>query len=563
MKFASLTALCFCFILLQGYGRTLIPVPPDSAGKVNLWAYTILDLAQQKAKPGAVIKVAVVDDGFRLSHKVLKDFVYTNEKEIPGNFQDDDNNGFVDDIHGWDISDNDPDVTVPKGREDLLFHGTYIAGTITTIFQKCYGSEASNYLKIIPVKVLSDNAKNTYLADGYKGLKYAIDMGADIICCAWSGGTISRDEENMISQAIRKGIIIIGSAGNLMTEKADLPSSLPGVFCVAAVDSALRKMKQSNYGMRIDIVAPGVSVYGPYTVADNAFTYDVGTSPAAALITGCIAVLKAMKPTASSAEILDALRNTATPVDIVNPTYCGKLGAGIPDMAKAMEYLTNPDLKYTSFNPLRAKGKIYFNKKLSPQSWEIHPSGAYKGIHIYSASSAYKGLIKLYAGDSAVYSGAIGGISKGLYIPGSRFHIELQAKSQIPKYLEFSYYMETIDSSLLYCSGIQNLENDNGIITDNSGNEDYANNTSCKWIITAPQNKRINIEFENIDTQPNVDYVWIFSGNASLQENVIAKFSGTKKPPVITSLTNQVLIWFITDAATVGKGWKLKYHFVD
>ena len=266
MKFASLTALCFCFILLQGYGRTLIPVPPDSAGKVNLWAYTILDLAQQKAKPGAVIKVAVVDDGFRLSHKVLKDFVYTNEKEIPGNFQDDDNNGFVDDIHGWDISDNDPDVTVPKGREDLLFHGTYIAGTITTIFQKCYGSEASNYLKIIPVKVLSDNAKNTYLADGYKGLKYAIDMGADIICCAWSGGTISRDEENMISQAIRKGIIIIGSAGNLMTEKADLPSSLPGVFCVAAVDSALRKMKQSNYGMRIDIVAPGVSVCGPYTV---------------------------------------------------------------------------------------------------------------------------------------------------------------------------------------------------------------------------------------------------------------------------------------------------------
>ena len=555
--------MLFCIVSVSGNSTGLTSFPPDSSRKSDNWAYSILNIIPQKAKPGTVVKVAVVDDGFLLTHKALKNFVFTNEKEIPGNFQDDDNNGFVDDVHGWDISDADADVTVPKGRENFLFHGTYISGIITSVFQKCYGSEAANYLKIIPVKVLSDNAKNTYLSDGYKGLKYAIDMGSDIICCAWSGGTIGHDEEMMISDAIRKGIIIVGSSGNLMTEKADLPSSFPGVFCVAAVDSTLKKMKQSNYGMRIDISAPGVAVYGPYSVADNAFTYDDGTSPAAALITGCLAILKVLNPQASSSEILDAIRNTASPIDNINLTYCGKLGTGIPDMAKAAEYLSDPDFKFTSFNSLRPEGKIFYNKKLSPQSWEIHPSGAYKGIHIYSDSPVYKGTVKLYSGDSAVYSGAVGSISKGHYIPGSRFKIELQSRSQIPKYVEFSYYMETIDSSLLYCSGIQNLENDNGVITDNSGEETYANNTSCKWQITAPPKKRIQIEFENIDTQPNVDFIWIFDGNSTLQENVIAKFSGNLKPPVITSSKNQVLIWFITDATAVGKGWKLKYHFVD
>lgn len=61
--------------------------------------------------------MAVVDDGFRLSHKTLKNYIYTNEKEVPGNFQDDDQNGYVDDVQGWDASDGDNDVALPKGRE--------------------------------------------------------------------------------------------------------------------------------------------------------------------------------------------------------------------------------------------------------------------------------------------------------------------------------------------------------------------------------------------------------------------------------------------------------------
>ena len=192
MKIPAFLAVSFCFLCLTGFAKPVHAALPDSGTtvKTDLWAYNILNIIRQKAVPGKVLRVAVVDDGFRLTHKSIKDFIFTNEKEVPGNFQDDDQNGYPDDIHGWDISDNDNDVSVPKGKEEVFYHGTYISGVITGIFRQCFGEEASKYLKIIPVKVLSSNAKSTYLADGYKGMKYACDLGADIVCCAWSGGFI-------------------------------------------------------------------------------------------------------------------------------------------------------------------------------------------------------------------------------------------------------------------------------------------------------------------------------------------------------------------------------------
>ena len=565
MKIPAFLAVSFCFLCLTGFAKPVHAALPDSGTtvKTDLWAYNILNIIRQKAVPGKVLRVAVVDDGFRLTHKSIKDFIFTNEKEVPGNFQDDDQNGYPDDIHGWDISDNDNDVSVPKGKEEVFYHGTYISGVITGIFRQCFGEEASKYLKIIPVKVLSSNAKSTYLADGYKGLKYACDLGADIVCCAWSGGFISEEDKAVISRAVSKGTIIVGSAGNFFTEKVELPSSLPGVFCVAAIDSSMRKEKYSNYGMRIDFSAPGSNVYGPVPLADNSYSYEEGTSPAAAIIAGCAAILKALNPGASSREILDALVVSSRPVDSLNTGFCGKLGSGLPDMAKAINFITDPEVRFTIFNPFLPKGRIFYQRKKSPMSWEIKPSGAYKGIHLYSTIPGSAGQVKIYGPDTLFYSGAVANISNGIFLPGSRFRIELQPGSKLSKQLEFSYYMETIDSTTLYCKDIQYLNAENGIITDNSGNENYANNCSCKWQIKVSEGKRIRIEFEEIDTEPNVDYVWFFEGTSTLQENLLAKFSGKTVPPVIITTTNQVLIWFLTDSHTVGKGWKMRYTAIE
>lgn len=563
-KRIGLPTILACF-LFSTPSEAIRPASPDSGGSRagKLWAYEILNIAKQKAREGAVVKVAVVDDGFRLSHLALKDFIYTNTEEIPDNFQDDDQNGYADDVAGWDVSDSDNDVSVPRGKENEYYHGTYIAGIITSVFQRCYGSDASKHLKIIPVKVLSDRAKNTFLADGYRGIRYACEMGADIICCAWSGGPMSDDDKALIRKAIGKGTIIVGSAGNFFSEKAEFPSSFPGVACVAALDSTLKKSKQSNFGMRVDLAAPGTSVYGAYPAANNSYVCESGTSPAAAIVAGCAAILKVLKPEASSTELLDALRNTSTAVDSINLSYCGKLGAGIPDMAKAAEYLVNPAFRYGCFSPSRPEGKIFYKKKVSPQSWMISPSGAFKGIHIASASANYKGNVTIFSNDSLRYSGPIGAISREIYIPGSQFKVELQSKPGVSKMLELAYYMETIDSTLIYCRDIQEIESLEGIVSDNSGSENYANNCSCKWLLKAPKGKRIRIEFDEMDTQPNVDFVWIFDGSETLQENILAKFSGSNRPPVITTLSNQVLLWFVTDSITTGKGWRMKYQVVD
>jgi serine protease len=523
----------------------------------------MLNLVGQKAMEGSVVRVAVVDDGFRLSHKLLRDFIFTNTQDQPGNFQDDDMNGFTDDVHGWDISDNDADVSVPRGRESYFYHGTYIAGVIAAMFQSFYGEDAKKYLQIIPVKVLSNHAQNKYLADGYKGIRYATEMGADIICCAWSGGNISAGDQAILDAAIAKGIMVIASAGNFYSEKAEAPSSYPGVFCVAALDSIFRKARFSNFGMRVDISAPGDSVYGPHPLADNAFICDDGTSPGTAIIAGCAAILKSVSPEAGAEEIFDALRNTAIPVDSMNLTFCGKLGAGIPDMSQAIEYIRDPEFKYRAFAPLRSEGKIWFRKNNRISSWKIRPAGAYKGIHLKSLSGEPKRKINLYAGDSIWYAGNIAGISKWTYIPGSRFTIEIPSGEKPPKELELSYYMETIDSTTLYCRDVLYLDGASGILTDGSGDENYANNCSCKWLITVPGNKRIRIVVTAIDTQPNVDYIWIFEGNATLQENLLAKFSGNGSPPSIISGTNQVLVWFSSDKTTTGKGWTLEYSSVE
>jgi hypothetical protein len=104
------------------------------------------------------------------------------------------------------------------------------------------------------------------------------------------------------------------------------------------------------------------------------------------------------------------------------------------------------------------------------------------------------------------------------------------------------------------------IEVKDGIITDNSNSGNYANNSSCKWQITAPENTRIHFEFSEFNTEANVDFVWLFDGTGTLPENIIAKFSGTKIPLPVTSRTNKVLVWFVTDSHNTGTGWKVHFR---
>jgi len=390
-------------------------------------------------------------------------------------------------------------------------------------------------------------------------------MGVDIICCAWSGGNPSQEEINIINQALQKNIIIISSAGNTYLEKIDFPASIPGVFAVASLDTLLKKKRNSNYGMRIDLSLPGEKVKAAYPIADNAWFYGEGTSAAAGLTTGCAAILKAISPEAQRHEIIEALKNTASPIDSLNIRYCGKLGAGLPNLTDAVKYILNSDSEHSFFNSKRPEGTIYISKKNNQQSWEINPVGAYQGIKIIPDKIEKKDQNKeiyLYTKDSLFYHGTVLEIKEGIQLPGNKATIRLNTKKRraIPNKLKLNYFVETIDSTSLFCSDIQHINADKGIISDNSGNENYTNNCTCSWLINAPESKRIHFSFTDFDTEAKVDFVWLFDGKIAHQDNIIAKFSGPEIPPSVTSRTNQVLIWFVTDDKHTAKGWTLQFE---
>lgn len=518
------------------------------------------DRQQLSYKP---IKIAVVDMGFRLSHKALNDFVFVNENEIPNNYRDDDQNGYIDDLQGWDFADKDNNVTVPEFRKSDNYHGTYIAGIITKIFSEYFGDNAKEYLRVIPVKVYSDDSKRSEIQYGYEGIRYAADLGADIICCAWSGGKLRYEDKAHLDYAISKGCMIISAAGNYNTEATLPPGDYLGVYGICALDYNFNKAKKSNFSKIYELSAIGEEVYGPHSNADNAYFYDNGTSSAAAAIVACAGILKTISAKSTNDEIMTALKNTAIPIDSLNPTFSGKLGAGFPNMTKAIDFITKKDFKYKYSNSNLPKGNVLFKRGVSPNNIVIKPFGDYKGIHLIPLDYDKKGNITISTlMDSLIYKGSINGINRGLFIEDNGLKIQID-KQRTPLHFNFSYYMETIDSTVLYCAGDKYLFDDNGIINDGSGDNNYANNCVCKWIIKAPENKRIKIDFNYIGTEQNMDYVWIFEGNSTLPENILAKFSGNILPPSITSYTNEILVWFLTDDKTTGKGWELKYKFVD
>ena len=511
------------------------------------------------------ITIAIVDDGFRLSHKALQPYIYSNPNEIPGNGRDDDNNGFIDDVSGWDVSDHDNDVSVPFGRETDFYHGTMVAGIITTVLEKCFGPDCKQAFRILPVKVLSNQSKSTYLKDGYDGIAYAVKMNADIICCAWSGGEFDEKYRPVFDEAAKKGITIIGSAGNLFKNEVLPPASITSVMAVGAVDTFLRKTNYSNYGKKIDVVAFGEYVKAAYPEKDNAYAYCDGTSAAVAQVAGCAAVMKVMNPSAAPPDIFAALINTAHPVDRYNTTYGGKLGAGLPDLSNAINYLLKPESRDLYFDPYRSKGNILIDRSSQKSSWEINLFGGFYSINLDLSGNnqEHKGnKLNLYTHDSLFASYSMSLIPQKVYVPGNYARLEyIGTPAKQP--VQISYQGDAIDSTRLYCRETVYTNAAAGEISDGSDSNDYANNSACKWQITVDTSKRIKLTFDQIDTQDNVDYVYVFTGNSTLQENMIAKFSGHKLPPAIVSPGNELLIWFVTDSVISGKGWHVTYSSVD
>ncbi len=261
--------------------------------------------------PGVL--VAIIDSGIDYNHPDLDANVWTNPGEIAGNGVDDDSNGYVDDVRGYDFIDRDADPM------DTLGHGTHVAGTVGAVGNNGIGTVGVNWnVQMMALRIFDTNGSTT-LAAIIESINYAVDMGALVSNNSYGGyGVNTRAFEDAIIYAQANNHIFVAAAGNNASDNDAFPfypASFPqdNVVAVAATDQNDQLAGFSNYGLvNVDIGAPGVNIWSPTPVAGSTFygpNYDFsdGTSMASPAVAGAIAMLRSLAPSLPYTTIIAAL----------------------------------------------------------------------------------------------------------------------------------------------------------------------------------------------------------------------------------------------------------------
>jgi subtilisin family serine protease len=265
------------------------------------------------------ILVAIIDTGIDIDHEDLRHNVWVNSGETGRDKQghdkstngiDDDGNGFIDDLHGWNFVSNNNKL------DDNHGHGTHIAGIV--------GAEAGNGLGIIgispqvslmilkyydPKVPNTDNLRNTVAA-----IRYAVKMGANIINYSGGGTEFSQEEHDAVAEAERKGILFVAAAGNERSNSDQhryYPADykLRNIISVTAIDPSTQVLSSSNYGVdTVDIAAPGQNILS--CLPGNAYGYMTGTSQATAFVTGAAALVMAHKQSFKAEDVKKYILST-------------------------------------------------------------------------------------------------------------------------------------------------------------------------------------------------------------------------------------------------------------
>jgi thermitase len=249
-------------------------------------------LMSQKCENSQVV-VAVIDTGLDISHSSIKNSLWINKLEKNGRpGVDDDRNGFIDDIHGWDF------VTRSGKIIDKHGHGTHIAGIIAAkptaeddFRGLCPGVQIMSLRYYDPSAAGEENLDYTI-----KGVEYAIQNGATIINYSGGGNSFSDKEFKAIKKAQEKGILVVAAAGNESNPSDQKPyypasySQLDNIISVGAINDQGLKLPRSNFGVKnVHIAAPGQSILS--TLPGGSFGYLTGTSQATAFVSGIAAQL--------------------------------------------------------------------------------------------------------------------------------------------------------------------------------------------------------------------------------------------------------------------------------
>jgi len=409
-------------------------IPTDTYYK-NQWYLNKIKApeAWNEVRESEGIIIAVIDTGVQITHPDLKDNIWVNKKEIPNNGIDDDKNGFIDDVNGWDFVNGvaDPSPKFSDGfTQDGIFHGTIVAGVAAASGNNASGITGVTWrAEIMPLKVLDDkgegNTKNVV-----KAIDYAIRNGADIINLSFVGFGYSLNLKEAIERAYRQGVIIVAAAGNeegggegvFLDETPMYPVCYDGesgenmVIGVAATDALDQKAYFSGYGTKcIDISAPGVSIFSTavYEPAkgdeEGSFNnyyegYWSGTSMAAPMVSGAIALIEAANPAIRGDEAVGIMMDSADNISRLNPSHLGQMGSGRLNLfnsvskAKSILFSRESKLLIAPFQDYVSEVSIRGSKGDTEKTFQVFNENFRGGVNVASGDVNGDGIDEIIAG---------------------------------------------------------------------------------------------------------------------------------------------------------------------
>jgi len=302
------------------------------------------------SKGDTSVVIGIVDTGTELNHPDLKNSIKYNYLDtIDG--VDNDNDGFIDNFHGWDLGENDnnPQYNHP--------HGIHVSGIAAAKANNGTGIAGVGFnCKFLPIKATDEFSNLTKV---YQGVVYAADHDCKVINCSWgrTGGPAEQFEQDIVNYAtFNKGALVVAAAGNNNSEQLFYPASYENVLSVAATNANdikwvnLSTGAGSTYNYSVDISAPGDQIYSTYT--NGTYASSGGTSAAAPVVSGCAAIVAWHFPNYSPVQIAQRLKVTADVIDTItaNMPYANKLGSGRVNLYRALTQSNIPSVNMISLN---------------------------------------------------------------------------------------------------------------------------------------------------------------------------------------------------------------------
>jgi len=400
--------------------------------------------------------VAVIDTGVDYNHPDIRNNIWNNNDEIADNKIDDDGNGFVDDILGWDFVNRDNDPIDDNG------HGTHCAGIIAAEANNTIGiAGVAPKCNIMPLKAIGRSGKGTSI-EAARAIRYAADNGADVISMSFGEFKYSFLLKKAIDYAYNKEIVLVAGAGNYDVETKFYPAAFPNVISVSATDKYDDKAAFSNHGTWVDIASPGQGIISlqsentsnifnlgvEFVSEDKKYCTASGTSSACPYVSGVAALILSKDPNLKPDEVKKIICNST---DRFSSRVNKKIGTGRLNAYRALSGDSNSRLLKIEkpFHSSEITGKVNITISIKEKDFKFYIleycqktfNQTENWIEIINSSEQFE--------DKNIFSMDTNGLNEGLY------------KIRLKTCYDTSFHFDSIEVLVNNKQDIFNVDNKN------------------------------------------------------------------------------------------------------